>query len=67
MGSSNAASTSRSTGDEVGLILRIRGDGYGVGPWSVDRTLSTETPMQPQIDEALEAVARCVEAAYINE
>lgn len=54
-------------GDEVGLILRVRGDGYGVGPWSVDRTLRTDRSMQPQIDEALTAVAGCVEAAYIKE
>ncbi len=45
-------------GDEVGVILRVRGDGYGLDPWSVDGTLDPAAPLEPQ----LEALSREVEA-----
>lgn len=51
-------------GDEVGLILRVRGDGYGVGPWSVDRALDNSAPLGDQVDDAVEAVAARVAEAY---
>lgn len=51
-------------GDEVGLILRVRGDGYGVGPWSVDRALDSSVPLAEQVDQAIEAVAVRVAEAY---
>ncbi|MFT5732461.1 MAG: hypothetical protein ACJA2W_001057 [Planctomycetota bacterium] len=51
-------------GDEVGLILRVRGDGYGVGPWSVDRALDSNASLSDQVDEAVEAVAVRVAEAY---
>ncbi len=54
-------------GDEVGLILRVRGDGYGLGPWSVDRTLDTSEPMAPQVDAALSAVRDKVKSAYVKD
>ncbi len=51
-------------GDEVGLILRVRGDGYGVGPWSVDRALDASVPLAEQVEAAVEAVAVRVSEAY---
>lgn len=54
-------------GDEVGLILRVRGDGYGIGPWSVDRTLCTDEPMGPQVSAALDAVSEQVSATYVRD
>ena len=51
-------------GDEVGLILRVRGDGYGVGPWSVDRAISLDSPLNPQVDDAVATVALRVAEAY---
>ena len=54
-------------GDEVGLILRVRGDGYGVSPWSVDRALDNGAPLAEQVDEAVEAVAVKVAAAYARQ
>lgn len=52
-------------GDEVAVILRIRGDGYGAAPWSVDRALDAGAPMGPQVDEALAAVQRHVDETYV--
>ncbi len=54
-------------GDEVGLILRVRGDGYGVEPWSVDRTLDPNAPLGPQVFAVLEAVGAKVEETYVHE
>lgn len=54
-------------GDEVGLILRIRGDGYGVGPWSVDRSFDPARPMSDQVTEAIAAVKQHVANAYVSE
>ncbi|MEC8496312.1 MAG: hypothetical protein VXZ39_15395 [Planctomycetota bacterium] len=54
-------------GDEVGLILRVRGDGYGLGPWSVDRTLATDEPMGPQVADALRAVDAQVRRTYVRD
>ncbi|QDV09228.1 hypothetical protein Poly30_47850 [Planctomycetes bacterium Poly30] len=51
-------------GDEVGLILRVRGDGYGVNPWSVDRALDNGAPLAEQVDAAVEAVADRVNELY---
>lgn len=51
-------------GDEVGLILRIRGDGYGANPWSVDRSLLPGEPLAPQVEEALREVEVRVAEAY---
>lgn len=53
-------------GDEVGLILRVRGDGYGLGPWSVDRTLTLDEPLGPQVDEAVRAVSAKVKETYVE-
>lgn len=51
-------------GDEVGLILRIRGDGYGVEPWSVDRAVNLEGSLPDQVDETIELVAVRVAETY---
>ena len=51
-------------GDAVGLILRVRGDGYGVGPWSVDRAINLDTALDEQVDEAIAAVAAQVAETY---
>ena len=51
-------------GDEVGLILRVRGDGYGAGPWSVDRALDPAASLQEQVDAVLPAVDEHVQARY---
>ena len=54
-------------GDEVGLILRVRGDGYGVGPWSVDRTLDPHEPLEVQVDRVLPAIEESVADKYCRE
>ncbi|MEM6569920.1 MAG: hypothetical protein AAF957_16030 [Planctomycetota bacterium] len=54
-------------GDESGLIVRVRGDGYGVEPWSVDRTLDPNEPIGPQVLVLLEAVDRQVSRTYVRD
>ena len=54
-------------GDEVGLILRVRGDGYGVGPWSVDRALDYREPLMLQVEEVLPAIEEQVAAKYVRD
>lgn len=54
-------------GDEVGLILRVRGDGYGVGPWSVDCSLDSQSPLGPQIEAILPHVKERVTATYLGD
>ena len=54
-------------GDEVGLIVRVRGDGYGVEPWSVDRTLDPDASLGPQMFAVMEAVERQVAATYVGD
>ena len=54
-------------GDEVGLILRVRGDGYGVGPWSVDRALDYREPLMQQVEEMIPAVAAEVAEKYVHD
>ncbi len=51
-------------GDEVSVILRVRGDGCGVEPWSVDRSINLEVPLDEQVNEAVAAVAIRVAEAY---
>ena len=51
-------------GDEVGLIVRVRGDGYGVHPWSVDMAFDATKPLGPQTATLLDRVEREVTAAY---
>ncbi|MDB4561740.1 MAG: hypothetical protein P8R43_02435 [Planctomycetota bacterium] len=52
-------------GDEVGLIVRVRGDGYGVTPWSVDLPFDPAKPLAPQTAALLGRVDREVAAAYV--
>ena len=52
-------------GDEVGLIVRVRGDGYGVTPWSVDLPFDPARPLAPQTAALMEQVDREVAAAYV--
>ncbi|MFT4540591.1 MAG: hypothetical protein ACI841_000413 [Planctomycetota bacterium] len=54
-------------GDEVGLILRVRGDGYGAKPWSVDRGVDFGRPLAAQIESAIDEVAVCVRENYVIE
>jgi len=54
-------------GDEVGLIVRVRGDGYGVGPWSVDRALDFREPLERQIEELVPAVESSVAENYCHD
>ena len=54
-------------GDEVGLILRVRGDGYGVGPWSVDRALDYREPLMMQVEAVMPAIEEQVAAKYLRE
>jgi len=54
-------------GDVVGLILRVRGDGYGVDPWSVDRAIDYRAPLTPQLDEIMPAIEAQVAETYIPE
>ena len=54
-------------GDEVGVIVRIRGDGYGVEPWSIDRTLDPHAPLAPQTLAVIEAVERVVSKTYVRD
>lgn len=52
-------------GDEVGLIVRVRGDGYGVTPWSVDMSFDAGKPLGPQTATLIDRVDREVAAAYV--
>jgi hypothetical protein len=52
-------------GDEVGVILRVRGDGYGARPWSVDRPLDPHAPLDPQVEAALSEVEGYVRERYL--
>ncbi len=54
-------------GDEVGLILRVRGDGYGAKPWSVDRALVIGDAFEAQIAEVLDEVAERVRDSYVGD
>ena len=54
-------------GDQVGLILRVRGDGYGVGPWSVDRTLDPNEALAQQVDDVLPSIEACVAEKYLRD
>jgi len=51
-------------GDEAGRIVRVRGDGYGVHPWSVDMAFDATKPLGPQTATLLDRVEREVAAAY---
>lgn len=53
-------------GDQVGLIVRVRGDGYGVDPWSVDRSLSYREPLLLQVEEVVKGVAGKVAEKYVR-
>lgn len=52
-------------GDEVGLIVRVRGDGYGVTPWSVDLPVHPPQERRRLRGERLGGVEREVDAAYV--
>ena len=49
----------------MGLIVRVRGDGYGVTPWSVDLPFDPAKPLAPQTAALLGRVDREVAAAYV--
>ena len=51
-------------GDEVSVILRVRGDGCGIEPWSVDRSINLDLALEAQVSEAVAAVALRVAEAY---
>ena len=54
-------------GDEVGVILRIRGDGYGAKPWSVDRALLPTDSLESQLTATLDEVEARVRDSYVND
>ncbi|MEM6673604.1 MAG: hypothetical protein AAF726_12230 [Planctomycetota bacterium] len=54
-------------GDEVGLIVRIRGDGYGASPWSVDRSFDPHGALAPQVAGLIEVVDREIASVYVRD
>lgn len=54
-------------GDEVGLILRVRGDGYGVDPWSIDMTADPNVALAPQLEAVVDRVQERASKTYRGE
>lgn len=52
-------------GDEVGLIARVSGDGFGARPWSVDLALPLDGDLAEGIARVLDAVEAEVADAYV--
>ena len=53
-------------GDQVALIVRVRGDGYGVDPWSVDRCLNYREPLLLQVEDVVKDVTAHVADKYVQ-